>query len=98
MEYKVTLQQWLSSNCPYQGCKYNNFGCCEYDDEDFIGEIEELIHNEDIDRNKEIIPCKPTIPEDVCPYCGEELNTWYDTVEMWGAKISMSTRYCRNGC
>lgn len=98
MKHEVTLQEWLSGNCPYQGCRHNAFGSCEYEDEDFIDEMERLVQDINIDKNKEIIPCKPDIPDNVCDYCGEELISFCDTVEYWGAKIPMGTRYCKNGC
>lgn len=98
MEYKVTLQEYLSSNCPYWACEHNLDGSCCYDDEDFLTEIEDMIADTSINRDKEVIPCSPIINEDACPYCGSELKIWHDTVEYWGFKVPMSTYYCEKGC
>ena len=65
----VTIKEYLSDNCKYKGCKYNNSGCCDNDDEDFLGNIEEIVKDEGY--NTDTIICdKPIIRKGHCPYCG----------------------------
>lgn len=96
--YKVTLQEYLSSQCIYGGCSYNIDGSCCYDDEDFLAEIEEMLDDKTVNRKKETIPCNPKVDEDCCPYCGSEIKIWHDKTEWHGFKIPLSTYYCIKGC
>ena len=69
---RVYLSEYLSGNCQYQACKYNDTGTCTNEDNDFLHYIENL--SVDIDKNKyEKIVCEVEFDEDTCIYCGTQM-------------------------
>lgn len=56
-------------SCPKTHCKYNSYGECTYNDEDFI---EDILINEDIDN------CYVFSPKDGYCECGCELVEYHE--------------------
>ena len=70
---RVSLSEYLSGNCQYGACRYNDCGTCINEDADFLNYVEDLSIN--IDKNKhERIICEVKFEEGVCVYCGTKMT------------------------
>jgi len=97
---QVDLRNYLREECPYEGCEWNNDGRCESCDPEFLSDrIRDLkyVIEGAIDFEDAWFEC--TIPDDVCPYCGEFFETRKESRgEFWGAPAYEEMIVCPNNC
>lgn len=96
----VNLEKWINDLCPYKGCKYNEDGYCQCEDQEFLldrlSEIRGYFAG-GLHRNSfSCYLCESK--EDKCLHCNSELVKNFEYSEAWGVEKVMPITECPNGC
>lgn len=96
MKIEVTLSEYLSGNCKYKGCSYNDLGICTNEDQLFIDGIHDIVEDLDgnEDKNKIYIDCDPDINYDYCLHCGTKLKIDRTYLPYGSTYARLETTYC----
>lgn len=91
----VKLLDYFNGECDNLLCKYNHYGVCLNDDENFLADrLDEAVDNKD---NIESIyfDCNYFSVEDgYCEECGRELKKVVNTYEAWGRLVQEERWEC----
>lgn len=69
-------------------------GNCINENDDFLGDIEDIINNENIEKDDIHIGCNIDVPENVCELCGSTLVE-HDTFVPYGdIEVPIRTNEC----
>lgn len=75
----------IDYSCSKIHCKFNEYGLCTYNDEEFIGTYL---------AGRDINDCHIFEAKDGYCECGCELRRYVDKVEYWGSMVDMETWEC----
>jgi hypothetical protein len=91
----VKLLDYFEDSCPYGFCKFNQYGTCLVDNDDFLANrADEIIENKDNLENTYFDCNYFSVEDGYCEECGRELKKVVNTYEAWGRPVQEERWEC----